>query len=108
MVNRSIKINSYVQNGKADTGTCCCYAAELHFCSNRYRETASCAGCKSKWYIHPTTISSFSCLYLTSISGIPTLIYNCAKLPAICTNVNSRNPLQNLGSGQWGKLLGND
>ena len=26
--------------------------------------------------------------------GIPTLTYNCAKMPSICQNVNSQNPLQ--------------
>lgn len=26
--------------------------------------------------------------------GIPTLVYNCAKLPALCQNVHQRNPLQ--------------
>ncbi|MCJ1283616.1 hypothetical protein MMC26_002947 [Xylographa opegraphella] len=44
----------------------------------------------------------------TNPNGIPTLIYNCAKLPAICQNVNRRNPLTALGPGQYGTLLGND
>lgn len=42
-------------------------------------------------------------------AGIPTLIYNCAKLPAICQNVAKSYPLDNSGGpGRWGKLLGND
>lgn len=43
----------------------------------------------------------------TNPHGIPTLVYNCAKLPAICSNVNQRNPLevQSPGRpGQYGKL----
>ena len=44
----------------------------------------------------------------TNPNGQPTLIYNCAKLPAICQNVNRRNPLQNLGGGKLGELQGND
>ena len=43
----------------------------------------------------------------TNPNGQPTLVYNCAKLPAICQNVNRRNPLQNLGGGRLGKLQGN-
>lgn len=42
--------------------------------------------------------------------GIPTLVYNCAKLPAICQNVNTRNRLQNvvgIGGLGLGKLVGN-
>lgn len=38
----------------------------------------------------------------------PLLIYNCAKMPAICRNVNQRNPLLavsgNLAAGNLGKL----
>lgn len=39
----------------------------------------------------------------TNPKGIPTLIYNCAKLPSICRNVGTRNPI-----GNDGKLLGVD
>jgi hypothetical protein len=31
--------------------------------------------------------------------GVPTLGYNCAKLPSICKNVNRRNPINNNGLG---------
>jgi hypothetical protein len=31
--------------------------------------------------------------------GIPTLAYNCAKLPSICQNINRRNPIANNGQG---------
>jgi hypothetical protein len=31
--------------------------------------------------------------------GIPTLAYNCAKLPSICENVNRRNPLNRIPAG---------
>ena len=43
----------------------------------------------------------------TNPNGQPTLVYNCAKLPAICQNVNRRNPLQPLGAGRLGQLQGN-
>ena len=43
----------------------------------------------------------------TNPNGQPTLVYNCAKLPAICQNVNRRNPLQNRGGGRLGELQGN-
>ena len=36
----------------------------------------------------------------TAPLGMPTLAWNCAKMPAICENVNSRNPLSNNGLGQ--------
>ncbi|KAJ4288855.1 hypothetical protein N0V88_007185 [Collariella sp. IMI 366227] len=38
--------------------------------------------------------------------GIPTLIYNCAKLPAICQNVNRRNPLTPRPGAGFGALQG--
>lgn len=38
-------------------------------------------------------------------NGIPTLVYNCAKLPAICQNVNRRNPLTPRTTG-FGALQG--
>lgn len=46
--------------------------------------------------------------FATNPNGQPTLVYDCAKLPAICQNVNRRNPLEILGGGRLGKLLGND
>lgn len=44
----------------------------------------------------------------TNPYGIPTLLYNCAKLPAICQNVNSRNALEDRGGGKLGLLVAND
>lgn len=44
----------------------------------------------------------------TNPNGAPTLVYNCAKLPAICSNVNRRNRLTNYGPGKYGPLIGND
>jgi hypothetical protein len=41
----------------------------------------------------------------TNANGIPTLAYNCARMPAICENVNRRNPLQPEGAG-YGALQG--
>jgi hypothetical protein len=41
--------------------------------------------------------------------GIPTLVYNCAKMPAICTNVHWRNSLQAepaAGGQNLGQLAG--
>ena len=43
----------------------------------------------------------------TNPNGVPTLIYNCAKLPAICQNVNRTNPLQSRAGGRLGELQGN-
>jgi hypothetical protein len=40
----------------------------------------------------------------TNPKGIPTLVYNCVKLPAICTNVNRRNPLQRVGTRHISRL----
>lgn len=39
--------------------------------------------------------------------GMPTLVYNCAKLPAICTNINrgSGSSLERLPGGGLGKLI---
>lgn len=37
---------------------------------------------------------------------MPTLIYNCAKMPAICTNLNRRNPLTPRPGGGLGQLVG--
>lgn len=44
----------------------------------------------------------------TNPFGPPTLVYNCAKLPAICQNVNRRNPLNNIAGGGLGELQGID
>jgi len=43
----------------------------------------------------------------TNPLGIPTLVYNCAKLPAICRNVNRRNPLANTVTTNGRLGLGN-
>lgn len=40
----------------------------------------------------------------TNPNGIPTLVYNCAKLPAICKNVNNRNPISGGGASSPGTL----
>jgi hypothetical protein len=40
----------------------------------------------------------------TNPNGIPTLVYNCAKLPAICKNVNNRNPIAGGGDSSPGTL----
>lgn len=37
---------------------------------------------------------------------MPTLIYNCAKMPAICTNVNRSNPLTPQPGGGLGQIIG--
>lgn len=47
----------------------------------------------------------------TNPNGIPTLIYDCAKLPAGCSNVNQRNNVQVIPPGepvQYGKLQARD
>ena len=41
----------------------------------------------------------------TNPNGIPTLVYNCAKLPAICKNVNARNPINGGGDNAPGTLI---
>lgn len=40
----------------------------------------------------------------TNPNGIPTLVYNCAKLPSICKNVNTRNPIAGGGDSAPGTL----
>lgn len=49
------------------------------------------------------------CFFSIPVYGqVPLLEYNCAKMPAICRNVNQRNPLQNVpgvaGAGNLGAL----
>lgn len=41
----------------------------------------------------------------TNPNGVPTLVYNCAKLPAICKNVNNRNPINGGGDSSPGTLI---
>lgn len=60
---------------------------------------------KSKLWL---TIVSI-CLVSSTLAQLPMLYYNCAKMPSICRNVHSRNPLQTVnggpaGAGSLGKL----
>jgi hypothetical protein len=40
----------------------------------------------------------------TNPNGIPTLVYNCAKVPSLCSNVNRRNPVAGGGDSAPGTL----
>jgi hypothetical protein len=44
----------------------------------------------------------------TSPNGAPTLIYNCAKMPAICENINRRNPMTRRANGGLGEIVGGE
>ena len=80
----------------------CVYFSPLSY--DLYPRTCSCANLDCQW---KGRVSGNSSCYESN--GIPTLIYNCAKLPANCSNVHQRNKLQVIPPGepgQYGKLQG--
>ncbi|KXL50385.1 hypothetical protein M433DRAFT_430112 [Acidomyces richmondensis BFW] len=57
--------------------------------------------------ISTTVISGTTITMSANPHGIPTLAYNCAKLPSICNNVNGNGgqyQLTDLGNGLKGRL----